>query len=505
MLSSPQLRPYQQEVIAEAYRLIRQGAKRLLVFAPTGSGKTVIASQIVAHAAGRGRRVLFAVHRDCLVSQTYQKFQQFGVSCGFIKAGWQENREAAVQIASVQTMLSRDWWQHFAAEVVFLDEAHLTGFTGVSGRMMAVTHPKAVYIGLTATPWRLSPQEGMGDVFEQLVCAPMPQDLIEAGFLVKPAYYGAQLADLSQVKTNADGEFDKTQLALASDQPEIVQRVVEEWRRRAQGRPTVAFAVNVRHSQHLCQAFLEAGIKAAHVDGTTPIKDRERIYQQLGAGEISVLSSCQALTEGFDVPAVSAILLCRGTQSKALHVQMVGRGLRLSPATSKRDCLVLDFAGNVERHGFIEDIKEIRLRRGREPESAPPPTKLCPWPDGGCGAILYAFQTKCPHCGFCWEAKRLTQLLGLEQLIRPEDVERVGFYRAKLREAFERHYAPSWAALRFQETYGHYPPFAWGQGAVFGDSPSDQQRGLYEGYLRAISARLNKDDSWIERYLNLEF
>jgi hypothetical protein len=184
---------------------------------------------------------------------------------------------------------------------------------------------------------------------------------------------------------------------------------------------------------------------------------------------------------------------------------MVGRGLRLSPETDKHDCLVLDFVGNIERHGFIEDIKEVRLRRGREPESAPPPTKLCPWQDGGCGAILYAFQTECPHCGFCFEAKRLTQLLGLEQLIRPDDVERVQFYRAKLREAFERHYAPSWAALRFQETYGHYPPFAWGHGAIFGDSPSDQQRGLYEGYLRAIAVRLNKDDSWVERYLNLEF
>jgi hypothetical protein len=161
--------------------------------------------------------------------------------------------------------------------------------------------------------------------------------------------------------------------------------------------------------------------------------------------------------------------------------------------------------GNIERHGFVEDIKEIRLRCGREPESTPAPTKLCPVGDGGCGTILYAFQPACPHCGFCFEAKQLTQLLGLEQLIRPEDVERVQFYRTQLQQAFQRHYAPSWAALSFQETYGHYPPFAWGKGAVFGDSPSDQERGLYQGYLRAIASRLNKDDAWIERYFNLEF
>jgi superfamily II DNA or RNA helicase len=106
-ITPPTLRPYQKQVIAGIYHHIRNGEKRILVVAATGSGKTLVASQIVAHAASRGKRILFVVHRDILVKQTASKFQQFGVECGFIKAGWQENRDSLVQIASVQTNLEK--------------------------------------------------------------------------------------------------------------------------------------------------------------------------------------------------------------------------------------------------------------------------------------------------------------------------------------------------------------------------------------------------------------
>lgn len=305
--ATPVLRPYQRKVVHEVYEQIRNGQKRILVVAATGSGKTVISGQIVADAASRGRRILFIVHREMLVRQTHEKFQKFGLECGFIKAGWAENRDALVQIASIQTLSRRQWWYEFAADIVVLDEAHITGFSAIAQKVQDQVYPQAIYVGLTATPWRLSRKEAMGDIFDSLVIAPMPCELIEQGFLVKPAYFGIEPPDLKGVATVA-GEYSEPELAKVCDRPELNQQAVQEWQRLAAGCHTIVFAVGVQHSQNLCKAFQEAGIPAAHVDGTTPTTLRHQIYEQLAQAQILVLCSCQTLTEGFDCPSVSAII-----------------------------------------------------------------------------------------------------------------------------------------------------------------------------------------------------
>ncbi len=447
----------------------------------------------------------FIVHRDILISQTYQKFQAFGLNPGFIKAGWQEDRQALAQIASVQTLLQRHWWQEYQANVIVLDECHIVAFNSVVRKMMTEIFPNSIYVGLTATPFRLSKREGMGDVFDALVSTPMPAELIDQGFLVKPAYYSCEPPDLQEVKTVA-GEFDEGQLALACDRPELIEQIVRDWQRLARGRRTIAFAVNVQHSQHLCEAFLSQGIPAAHVSGSTPIKVREQIYQQLAVGKITVLTSCQALSEGFDVPSVSAILLCRPTHSKALYMQQVGRGLRLSPETDKKDCIVLDQSGNVINHGYIEDFKVARLHYGEEGQNGEAPYKICPLEDSGCGAIIHAAFPKCSECSYVFPLpKRTYYIPSLQQLLSESDFERYEFYRQKLREAYERKFAPGWAALIFKEQYGHWPPDSWSFGAIFGENPTPDAQANYQNYLQAIARRKEKLDSWVKRYLELEF
>lgn len=121
---TPILRPYQQKFIADVYAQIRAGVKRVLGFSPTGSGKTLIGSQIVQHAVSKGKHVLFVLHRDILVQQTAEKLSAFGITPGFIKSGWTEDRNALVQVASVQTMAKRGWWRQYPAKVVILDEVH---------------------------------------------------------------------------------------------------------------------------------------------------------------------------------------------------------------------------------------------------------------------------------------------------------------------------------------------------------------------------------------------
>ncbi len=238
---APTLRNYQKQFITDLYAQIRAGSKRILCFAPTGAGKTVLATQIAVHAASKNKRTLFVVHRETLISQTADKLSSFGLNdCGFIKAGWQENREALVQIASVQTLERRDWWQELNVDIVILDEAHLTAFAAIVAKMMSEIFSQAIYLGLTATPWRLSKKESLGDIFDTLVSAPMPHKLISSGFLVKPDYFSPNQADLEKVGTAVNGDFNEGQLALACDQEELTEQIVRDWHNLAFARRTIS-------------------------------------------------------------------------------------------------------------------------------------------------------------------------------------------------------------------------------------------------------------------------
>lgn len=502
----PSLRPYQEKAIADLYKLIDKGHSKLLFVAPTGSGKTIVLSRLIVDAIAQQKRCLLLVHRDVLIQQTLDKLSMFGVYPGVIKAGYKEDRSHLIQVASVQTLCRREWPE---ADIVLHDESHIVSWSNV-GRSLLSDYNKAIHIGVTATPWRLSKREGMGDLFEKLVAAPMPHALIEQGFLVPVHYFGfAQGIDLSAVKTIA-GDYSDSDLAIACDKPELVGKLVSEWKRLCDGRRTIAFAVNVQHSKHICNAFNSAGIPAAHVDGTTPTSDRNRIYQQLASGEILVLSSCQALQEGFDVVEVSAILLCRPTKSKALHFQQVGRGLRIAPHIGKQNCMVLDQAGNVQRFGFIEELKQVRLTNGKESDPQPAPTKVCANYDpeveeDGCGAIVLAFAKACPHCGFKFPTHKEERTDDFVALLSKEDKGKLKFFHSKLREAFDRGFAPGYAGIKFKEEYsGDFPPNEWMQHAVLGKEPSRDAIANYIAYLWKIADKKDKGAGWVKYWLSME-
>ncbi len=498
------LRNYQKQAISDTYSLIRQGEKRILLFAATGAGKTILGSKITSDAVSRGKRVLFVVHREILVSQTYNKFSAFGLRCGFIKAGWDEDELAKVQIASVQTLACRESWKNQHFDVIFYDECHLVAFAAISRQMMSEIFPNALYLGLTATPWRLSKRESLGDIYTSLVCAPMPKTLIESGFLTKPSYYALNFvnADLDRVKITG-GDYSQSQLNRVCDKPILIEQIVKTWLELAYGRPTIAFAVGVKHAENITQEFKKFNIPSAVVSGKTPIPIRNQLYDQLAKGELLVLASCAALSEGFDVPEVSCVILARPTQSKALYMQQLGRGIRLAP--DKTDCLVLDQSSNVLRHGFIEDLESVELIPSDKSEKKPgkPPLKLCPSDKGGCGSYVYSFQMICKNCGYNFEVNKLIEILGSSRLISTDDEVKLTLYRSLLREAYQKNYAPSWAWVKFKEKYGFSPPFDWGRGAIFEGDISQQKQ--YKRYLKVVARRMKKDKDWIEKYLRLEF
>lgn len=505
----PTLRPYQLQLIKDLYTKLGQGHKRVAIIAGTGAGKTVIGGKICADTAARGLRLMFLVHLDVLVGQTHRKMQSFGLQCGFIKAGWREDPDAPIQIASIQTMEKRSWWRKYPANVVFFDEGHTTVFSQIGQEILYETHSQAIHLAMTATPYRLG-REQLGDHMETFVASPVPAELQRIGYLAPMKYYGVSQdsqVNLSAVKTVA-GDFDERDLKNACDRPELVQRIVEEWNRLVPGKRTIAFCVDIGHARHVAEAFNATGVAAAVVDGSTPIKERHRLYRELGEGKLLVLTSCNVISIGFDEPSVEVGLLLRPTQSRALHYQQIGRVMRISPNTGKAHGIVLDQANNLQRLGFPEDVKEYRLPNSREPgETQAAPTKQCP----DCNRLMWAFVMKCPECGHAWETEpqlitdTMVEVFSEELLHQIEVRKQYDFYREQRKKAFQEGASPNWAKQRFFQRFNCAPDPSWTLGAIFGDSPTLSDQYAYRDYLRNLARQQGKDIVWVIEEFQQEF
>lgn len=505
----PTLRPYQLELVRDLYLKIQQGHRRVAIIAGTGAGKTVIGGRICADIESRGCRLMFLVHLDVLVGQTYEKMRSFGLHCGFIKAGWKEDAAAPIQIASIQTMAKRKWWQTWHADVVFYDEAHTTVFSQVGQQVLYETHPKAIHLAMTATPYRLG-KEQLGDHMETLVASPVPSELQKMGFLSIMKYYGmpkGTQVNLEGVRTVA-GDFDERDLKNACDRPELVQRIIDEWQRLTPQKRTIAFCVDIEHAHHVADAFNAAGIPAAVVEGNTPIKERQQLYADLKSGQLLVLTSCNVISIGFDEPSVEVGLLLRPTQSRALHQQQIGRVMRISPATGKQFGIILDQAGNLQRLGFPEDIQSYHLPTHKDPASnATVPAKQCPH----CDRLVWSFLLECPDCGYEWETESealtddLVELLSESQLRQLLAQKMTRFLRSQRPKDYQEGASPNWTRRKFFERFGCQPDLAWYRGLIFGPQPTLTDKQQYRSYLMTIARQQGKDITWVIEEFQLEF
>ncbi|NET29901.1 DEAD/DEAH box helicase [Okeania sp. SIO1I7] len=498
----PQLRDYQLQVIDDLYQLRQKNYRRILIVAPTGAGKTIIAASFIYQEYSSGKTILFIVHRDVLIKQTLKKFNDFGIKCGVIAGGYKETRLAPVQIASAQT-LSRRKTNWFTPNIVLIDEAHQTAWNKVVQRQLEnYESSNTTFIGLTATPWRLSKREAMSDLFDTLIAAPTPGELILKGYLAPPIYYSVDGADLKGVRTVA-GDYDNSELVVRCNVPKVVETLVSEWKRLANGRLTIGFAVNVAHAKAIATAFNQAGIPAASVDGTMPTKMREVIYSQLQSGLIKVLASCEALGEGFDVPAISCVLLCRPTKSKAKGWQQIGRAAR--PFPGKYDFLILDQAGIIKQFGFIEDTTTFTLGKSDKTPTGVAPTKICP----SCSAINRNFDKVCSCCGYQYPAAPLPKLLPTQEfkLLRctADKVKEYRHYHELLTEAYHRGLKPNWADKQYQIHYGYWPPYKWMHGAIFGSQPTVADKVAYQKYLLRLMKADGQCIGWVEHHMNMIF
>lgn len=437
------LRDYQNQLVTDVRNAYRAGKKSPLVVSPTGSGKTVMFAYIANGTSAKGHRVLILVHRQELVDQTCRTLNAFGVDHGVIAAGRSPDRTHSVQVGSVQTVVRR--LEFFRPDLIIIDEAH-HGTAG-SWRKVIDANPQARILGVTATPERLDGR-GLKEVFDELIRGPEVADLIANGHLCRPKYFAPPtVADLSGIHKVA-GDFDRKELAAAMDKAAITGDAVEHYRRICPGKPAVAFCASIAHAEHVSEQFLAAGFRAATIDGTLDRDERRDRVSALADGRIHVLTSCEIINEGFDLPIVTAAILLRPTMSLGLHLQQIGRVLR--PAPGKDFAVILDHVGNLGRHQYAETLRDWSLegrKKGKrkakddEPDVSVrqceqcycchPPAPTCPecgfvYPvrernieqregdlieintttECECGAVHSAFDIRCPACRRYTDPKR---------------------------------------------------------------------------------------------------
>jgi superfamily II DNA or RNA helicase len=398
------LRDYQQDAVNLIRHSYIRGAKSPLLVLPTGGGKTVVFSYIAATTASRGKRVLILVHRVELLRQTSAALAKSDVHHGLINPKYTPDLTAPVQVASVQTLIKR-LDKIKPPDLIVIDEAHhaLAG----TWKKIIDHYPQARILGVTATPCR-GDGTGLGvesgGVFDDLVLGPQVGELIQRGFLVKPIIYApAERIDLSSVKIKM-GDYDNSQLAEVMDKPKITGDAVAHYRKLCPGVPAVVFCVSVAHAQHVAEEFRAAGYRAYHADGSLEDDIRKRILNGLGNGTVDVVTSCDLISEGTDIPAIGCAILLRPTQSLGLYLQQVGRALRT--VEGKEHAIILDHVGNVLTHGLPDEPREWTLqgdtkrKRGKKEQEKTVQVKQCE----KCYAI-HEPAPSCPVCGHVYVVK----------------------------------------------------------------------------------------------------
>ena len=374
-----------------------------------------------------------------------------------------------VQVASKDNLLSRLRSHRIQnlpqADFVFVDEAHLSITNTWLQLIDRFKEQGARIIGLTATPGRMT-GKGLAPTYQTIIPTASVRELTAQKYLAQAVYYGPSQPDLENI-TVRRGDYVTGELSDVMNRPVIVGDVVSHWLQHAGGRQTLVFAVDVAHSVALAAQFKCATVNAEHIDGHSSTEERKRIITGLRNGDVQVVTNCEICTYGLDVPNVSCLVIARPTKSLILHLQIIGRGLRTHDG--KDDCLILDHAGNTQRHGFADDDREWSLEYGVvKPKRTR--RKLSEIENITCKHCkhIYAPQPKCPECGYQYETRGKGVAFVDGELLEltpsrsaPTHEERKIWFQQLKGHAAIKGYKPGWAFFKYQEKFKEDPLREW--------------------------------------------
>lgn len=401
------LRPYQKEAIDSTFRYFADNDGNPLIVLPTGTGKSVVIAEFCRQTLKDwpDTKILVVTHVRELIKQNHDELKTLWpeAPAGINSAGLKKrDYDPSIVFCGIQSVHKKAS-KFVKVDLVLIDEVHLVPrkTNTMYQRFLSnlkIMNPHMRVIGLTATPYRLDSgllHTGKEALFDAVSYEAELKDMVDQGYLTRlMSKQPKTRLDVSSVSIRG-GEFVAGELERAVDRTDVNESVVREIVVLGVERKSwLIFCAGVKHATHIAEIVRRYGVSCETIFGDTPSAERDRIVRDFKAGKIRALASMGVLTTGFNAPAVDLLAVLRPTESTGLYIQIMGRGMRNSPG--KEDCLVLDFAGNIARHGPVDRVNPKKPRQSDGEGVAP--TKTCP----KCQSIVFAGTSECPDCGYRW-------------------------------------------------------------------------------------------------------
>lgn len=403
------LRDYQLKAIRETYKWLREHEGNPCIVAPTGSGKAHIIAGFCEDILRKkpDAKILVLSHVKELLVQDAEKIRLAWPQApiGIYSAGLGTKQTNSITVAGIQSIWRKPETLG-SIDVVIVDEAHMiqNEDEGMYRRLLSSLHeinPKLRMIGLTATPYRLGQgllTEGDNAIFQALIEPVTIEELVQRKFLARLTSTFTDLKMNVEGIKKVQGDYEKQELEARVNSSSVNSKVVAETIRRAGNRTAwLVFCVSISHAEAMRDEFIAQGVRAEAITSKTTSDERARIFADFKAGKIRAVTNVGVATTGFDYPDIDVIVMARPTLSPGLYIQMSGRGMRVKSPGHHQDCLVLDFAGNIARHGAVTKIIPPRrtVKTGRKSQELGDMFKICP----KCKHTVMKRARECVHCG----------------------------------------------------------------------------------------------------------
>lgn len=390
------------KLVEQAREELKKGNKSCLLVSPAGSGKSVVIAEIARLTTLKGGRVMFMVHRQELINQIMESFKANSVDlnlCTVMTVGKIRNRLDSLPVPNL----------------IITDETHHS--LAKTYRDIYDYYSDVPLLGFSATPWRLN-GKGLGDVYDAMIEGPDVQWLIDNHYLAPFDYYSVNLIDESKLSKSSTGDYSNKSIDEAVGHT-IYGDVIKTYRDKVDGQQAIVYAHSIAFSKQIAQQFRDAGINAAHCDSKTPQRERDKIMTDFKKGTLKVLSNCDLISEGYNVPDCSCVIMLRPTESLVLFIQQSMRCMRFKPG---KQATIIDHVANYTRFGLPNTphkwtLADREKKKKSTNTTVDTPIKQCAF----CFAVIPAQSKNCPLCGH--EVEVVQTEIKVDETARIEKIE----------------------------------------------------------------------------------